>query len=97
MFLSRSFPTRDSDPLFLMFDVFILTLLKFVRIMLLRVRQLIPVWATRIKCAVTFINLFMAVRLLIENGFFEGVGFSPKKGMIEGSVFLVLFGIHREN
>jgi len=88
--------TRDIDFVFLKEVLFDLTPLKLVWIMLLRVLQLTPVWATFLDHKITWIELFMALIGLVCKGFFKSVGLSPKDGVIECSVFVVLLRVHSQ-
>ena len=93
LFLKRS-ETRDIDFVFLKDELFDLTPLKLVWIILLRVLQLTPVCATEINDKITWVELFMALFRLIWLRFFEGVRLSPENGVVECSVFAILFWVH---
>lgn len=95
LFFKRSL-TRDIDLVFLNEVLLDLTPLKLVWIILLRVLQLTPVWATFLDDKNTWVELFMALSGLVWERFFKGVWLSPQDGMIECSVFVVLLWVHSQ-
>ena len=92
----KSSLTLDIDLVFLNEVLLDLTPLKLVWIILLRVLQLTPVWATFLDDKITWVELFMALYSLVWERFFESIRLSPKDGMIECSVFVVLLWVHSQ-